>query len=96
MLCFVYVSQHNTKEWEREENILVLIKTSAILKMSSNLKEPSIIVALKSLIENLLCNIVGLTKTMSVIVRWFIPFKTDDFNNFTEHRTLIKLSMSKV
>lgn len=27
MLCFVYVSQHNTKEWEREENILVLIKT---------------------------------------------------------------------
>lgn len=60
MLCFVYVSQHNTKELEREENILVLIKTCAILKMSSNLKEPSIIVALKSLIENLLCNIVGL------------------------------------
>lgn len=96
MLCFVYVSQHNTKEWERGENILVLITTCAILKMSSNLKEPSIIVALKSLIENLLCNIVGLTKNMSVIVRWCIPFKTDDFNNFTEHRTLIKLSMSKV
>lgn len=96
MFCFVYVSQHNTKELEREENILVLNTTCAILKMSSNLKEPSIIVALKSLIENLLCNIVGLTKTMSVIVRWCIPFKTDDFNNFTEHRTLIKLSMSKV
>lgn len=60
MLCFVYVSQHNTKELEREENILVLNTTCAILKMSSNLKEPSIIVALKSLIENLLCNIVGL------------------------------------
>lgn len=60
MLCFVYVSQHNTKELEREENILVLKTTCAILKMSSNLKEPSIIVALKSLIENLLCNIVGL------------------------------------
>lgn len=69
MLCFVYVFQHNTKEWEREENILVLKTTCAILKMSSNLKEPSIIVALKSLIENLLCNIVGLTKNMSVIVR---------------------------
>lgn len=60
MLCFVYVSQHNTKELEREENILVLNTTCDILKMSSNLKEPSIIVALKSLIENLLCNIVGL------------------------------------
>lgn len=70
MLCFVYVSQHNTKELEREENILVLNTTCAILKMSSNLKEPSIIVALKSLIENLLCNIVGLTKNMIVIVRW--------------------------
>lgn len=35
MFCFVYVSRHNTKEWEPVENLLVLIKTCAIRVIKS-------------------------------------------------------------
>lgn len=64
--------------------------------MFFNFKELLIIVVLKLLIENFLCNIVGLIKNMSVIVCWCIFFKIDDFNNFMEYCILIKLSMLKV
>lgn len=55
---------------ECEENILVFIIICVIFKMLFNFKELLIIVVLKLLIENFLCNIVGLIKNMSVIVCW--------------------------
>lgn len=64
--------------------------------MFFNFKELLIIVVLKLLIENFLCNIVGLIKIVSVIVCWCIFFKIDDFYNFMEYCILIKLSMLKV